>query len=349
MHFPTSGIPIILEGRLQNGSIVEINPSGKKQGVVCYCTPEGAFGASGSQKRITIQDPLTGKKQNIIIDVRSLPKVQAVAKRQQDFAKIRGILQNKNIPTSSLDAVHRIFGNKIFKDLDVVEVAYKDSEGVEVGTQEIINFEGDWHPVDRKRRGGMLSASICEKIAVKHLMDNENLDDELLDAHITSQFLDRVNSSNDAIGIEKKPLASLEYRGFTKYNVSTQGAVASERIIRPIQVEQTFPCDCFEAIQKNLITSEEMTSLAASLVQGSSLLMKEEVYPLDVKLQNIAYLGTGRAAHIDLRGALDFKNSNWREYRITFQKNFCVKSEIDALEQEVSDKEKKNILHPKSI
>ncbi len=113
----------------------------------------------------------------------------------------------------------------------------------------------------------------------------------------TSKILDKVNPNNDAIGLQRSPIFTEQVKEISVYNLGTR---IVETIKGFIFIEVAYKSDCLNGKYQKT----ELPSMVACLIQGSKNLLEHEVYHLDVKPENIGYLGNGKVEHFDLDGSI---------------------------------------------
>lgn len=117
-----------------------------------------------------------------------------------------------------------------------------------------------------------------------------------------TSILKRVNPHNNAIGLQKCPTFYEEVSTITVYNPKLKKIVT---IRAGKSIEKAYKSDLYRLRNKERLPIKEVPSMCACLVQGSKVLLENKIYHLDVKLENIGYLGEGRVEHFDLDGCAD--------------------------------------------
>jgi hypothetical protein len=229
-------------------------------------------------------------------------------------------LSDASFTPSQVEAIDKVCRDRVFNNFDAIKI----------DDRSLRRYKDSWYPVEKKVQGSFLASEILGNIVFKHLIDPSDKANEIEDAAEAAEFLRRINSNDDAIGIEKRPISPLRRRSFAIYTIGINGE-SEERIEEnAIQVEKVFPGTCQEAMENNWILPEEVPSLVACLVQGSLTLLKAGICPLDVKLANIAYLGRGSVMHVDLRGSFQ-KGPLWK------YKSSCTLASSILSKQEVKE------------
>jgi len=301
--------PIVVHGVVEDGKIQEILPSGKKGGVICnqqQLNPNFSTRLfrsvglrAGLESSILVKDPNSQLVQPVYVKKQDLFSINQRVLGQNESLTIRRSLgedfANQNLGIVELDEIHKICISERFHSLDQIKI----------GNINLIKYRDKWHKVKSELRGGSLEVAVCDQFAIKYLRQGKPADLNLRSARAVDNLLKKINERNEVIGIEKRPISPMRIRSFRTYDVNESGKVTKNVHWKAVQVEKSFISDCKNALRKKWIEKQEVCSLAAYLVEGSKTLIEERVYPLDVKLANIAYLGRGRAAHIDLRGFWD--------------------------------------------
>ncbi|MBS0627954.1 MAG: serine/threonine protein kinase, partial [Verrucomicrobia bacterium] len=215
-------------------------------------------------------------------------------------------------------------------------------------TQMIQSHEGSYIFHDNKWRrilttpekGTHSQVLLCQEIAFKFLhTPNEK---GWTDIKRSESILQRVNPDGLAIGIQKRPITELALRNITTYHIEPSGVITTSNKHAVSKLEEPFLSDCIDALF--LIQDTEIPSIAACLVQGSITLIGNGIYPFDVKLDNIGYLGNGRAVHIDLGGSYDISEDNWELLLPTHTSKYNIKDEaLTALENTSSESKKQQL------
>lgn len=293
-----SSPPIVVHGVVEDGKIQEILPSGKKVDIICN---RQEFRPSISDRIIRsitmrpslevpliVKDPNSDKREILSINVRDLNRVTERISRQRESLIIRGLFQEdstrEGLGFVELDEIHKICLSEELQAFDEIKV----------GNGRIIKYRDKWHKVRHEADGGSLKVAVCDQFAVKILKEGMFVPEHLKSAKDVDDLLRRINKDNNATGVEKRPVSPMRNRQFATYDISGSGEVIKQLYSRAVQVEVPFASDCKNALRKNWIQKEEVCSLAACLVEGSKTLIEARVYPLDVKLANIAYLGRER-------------------------------------------------------
>lgn len=301
--------PIVIHGVVEDGKIEEILPSGKKGGIICnqqQLNPNFSvrlFRSVGLrahlESSILVKDPNSQVAQPVYIKKQDLFSVTQRVLGQNESLTVRRSLEedfaNQNLGIVELDEIHKICISERLHSLDRIKI----------GDINLIKYRDKWHKVRSEAAGASLEVAICDQFAIKYLREGKAIDLNLRSARAVDDLLKKINEHNQVIGVEKRPISPMRIRLFRTYDVNESGKVTKNVHWKAVQVEKSFVSDCKNALRKKWIEKEEVCSLAACLVEGSKTLIEAGVYPLDVKLANIAYLGRGKAAHIDLRGSWD--------------------------------------------
>jgi hypothetical protein len=215
-----------------------------------------------------------------------------------------------------------------------MEENFSDFDHLEVKNVKMIRYKDRWHVVDSTHNGSFLSVAVTKEVAFKHLINGSN---EQMRAVRAANFLEIINPEDAAVGVEKRPISPLKPRLFSSYILKEGGLKSIGCGSVAVQVEKTFPCSCQDAVDKRWIVQEEIPSLVACLLQGSQEILAKGVYPLDVKLENMSYLGRGKAAHVDLRGSLERHNGIWVQPKAVYTTANCVREELFNLNHSDGD------------
>lgn len=206
-----------------------------------------------------------------------------------------------------------------------------------------IFHENKWQALIATPEKGMhVQALIYQQIAFKFL-HTLNPKGEM-DLKRSESILKRVNPHGLAIGIPKRPIAELALRNITTYSINSSDQVEILHQSSLVQLEEPFLIDCLDAINLNLIPKAEIPSIASCLIQGSINLIENGIYHLDVKLENIGYLGNGRAIHFDVGGSYDTTEENWEHYPPTYTSKYNIREEaVKALEDTSPESKQKEL------
>ncbi|MBS0627139.1 MAG: hypothetical protein JSS09_02885, partial [Verrucomicrobia bacterium] len=204
---------------------------------------------------------------------------------------------------------------------------------------EYIFHNHEWHAIIAKPPKGTDSeVLICEKFAFKFLHNQTGWNE----IKRSEAILERVNFDGTAIGIAKRPITELAEKNLTVYSLTASGLVTTENNQIQAQLEEVFQSDCLDAIDR--IETFEIQSIASCIVQGSKTLIENGIYHLDTKLENIGYLGNGRAIHFDLGGSSDITEKEWINYSPAFTRRDNFKKELTNAILETNPDLKKNKL-----
>jgi len=340
--------PLVIEGRSYNGEIKEVLPSGKEENTICstqrnsdnclevfWKVIEEYTGIPTSPFcKIVIIDPHKKSREEVYIENRYIPVFEDRIEANKEVRKIVDLFnQNKKkLQSVEVDDIFRLCNREKIRDFSLIEI--DDSA--------LIKYKGEWHFINAYSSGVFMTTFCSSKLAFKYLKDTLDLDGEVQDAEKAYQFLSRINPEDKVIGIEKRPVSPLKDRSCCYYG-RENGAFSKMEEIRAVQIEKRFPMDLYSALKSNLIIEEEIPSLIACLVQGSKHLLENGIYPLDVKPRNIAYLGRGKAEHVDLRGALERSSDTWINDRGTYYKKEGLRQEYRSLFLERDKDRKENL------
>lgn len=194
---------------------------------------------------------------------------------------------------------------------------------IETTDQDYIFHEHEWHAIIAKPpKGTDAEVLVCRKFAFKFLHSQTGW----TELKRSEAILERINPDGTSIGIPKRPITELASRNLTVYSVSVSGEVNIAHNPIRAQLEEVFQSDCLAAIDQ--IQTSEIQSIAACVVQGSKTLIENGIYHLDTKLENIGYLGNGRAIHFDLGGSYDIRAEDFLDYSAPFTSRDNIKKEL---------------------
>ena len=187
--------------------------------------------------------------------------------------------------------------------IDVFKYQYTSESGVSRDIS-IMKKDGKWQEVG-VYAGGTSTAYVCDNVATKLYRNNrEASNKERAKQEEITKIIDPEGTCN-VLGVFLTKPKLLGEREITTFNLNAEGGVANS-ISGTAHEETAFKGD----LSHEKVPRTEIPSVCACLVQGSKTLLANKIYHLDAKLENMAYLGEGKAGHFDIAQSINLNNKD---------------------------------------